>query len=412
MLSRLHVAAVLVALSACTSKADDARDQQRPAAEETPPVESEPETPTPAASKDAEPPPLALGAAPSGTRLERMQASTQYADGIFVNPQPLWNSATLTMADVARSPAHSVPLEPVPVETVDPSRFETPPDSGLRVTWLGHSTTLIEIDGIRVLTDPVWGEFAGPSKGVGPDRWYPPPLAMDSLPKVDAIVISHDHYDHLDTPTILELAKRDVTFIAPLGVGAHLEHWNVKPERIVELDWWEDTEVEGVKITCTPARHASGRGLFDQNRTLWAGYVLRGPEHGVYFSGDTGLFPDMKTIGAKLGPFDLTMIEVGAYGRGWPDWHIGPEQAVRAHEWLRGEVFLPIHWGLFDLAAHGWTEPIERVAVAAKAAGITVVSPKPGGSFEPAKPPAMEQWWPDLPWKTAEEVPIVSTKVE
>lgn len=341
-----------------------------------------------------------------------MRASAQYGDGIFVNPQPLWNSATLSMTEMAQSPPHSVPLEPIPVETIDPARFETPPETGLRVTWLGHSTTLIEIDGVRVLTDPVWGEFAGPSKGVGPDRWYPPPLSMDDLPTIDAIVISHDHYDHLDTPTILELAKLDVKFIAPLGVGAHLEHWDVKPDNIVELDWWEETKVADVTITCTPARHASGRGLFDQNRTLWAGYVVGGPEHRVYFSGDTGLFPDMKTIGTRLGPFDLTMIEVGAYGQGWPDWHIGPEQAVKAHGWLRGEVFLPIHWGLFDLAAHGWTEPIERVAVAAKSAGITVVSPKPGGSFEPANPPEMQQWWPDLPWKTAEEAPIVSTKVE
>ncbi len=355
---------------------------------------------------------LAAGAEPTGARLERMHGSPQWSGGVFANPQPLWNSASLTMAEMAEKPAHSVPPDPVPVETVDAARFATPPPSGLRVTWLGHSTTLVEIDGIRVLTDPVWGEFSGPSKGIGPDRWYPPPLPMEALPEIDVVVISHDHYDHLDTPTILMLAKRDVKFVAPLGVGAHLEHWNVPPDRIVEMDWWESTRIESVEITCTPARHASGRGLFDQNRTLWAGYVFRGPEHGVYFSGDTGLFPDMKTIGQRLGPFDLTMIEVGAYGRGWPDWHIGPEQAVRAHGWLRGEVFLPIHWGLFDLAAHGWTEPIERVAVAAKAAGVVIVSPRPGGSFEPSTPPPLERWWPDLPWKTAEDAPIVSTKID
>jgi L-ascorbate metabolism protein UlaG (beta-lactamase superfamily) len=247
---------------------------------------------------------------------------------------------------------------------------------------------------------------------VGPDRWYPPPLPLDQLPEVDAVLISHDHYDHLDTPTIEALAKRDTTFIAPLGVGAHLELWGVPPERIVELDWWEDTKLGALTVTCTPARHASGRGLFDQNRTLWAGYALRSDKHRVFFSGDTGLFPAMKTIGDKLGPFDLTMIEVGAYDKAWPDWHIGPEQAIRAHGWLRGKVLLPIHWGLFDLAAHGWTEPIERVLVAAEAANVSVVSPRPGGSFEPSAPPTQERWWPEVPWETAEQHPIVSTKVE
>lgn len=356
--------------------------------------------------------PLAFGAPPKGERLARMQASGQWADGIFVNPQPLWNSSSLTLNEMMKRPAHTVPQEPVPVEAVDASRFETPPHSGLRVTWLGHSTTLVEIDGVRVLTDPVWGDFAGPAKGVGPDRWYPPPLPLEELPKLDVVLISHDHYDHLDTPTIVDLVPRDVPFIVPLGVGAHLERWGVPPSRITELDWWDETTVGELTITCTPARHASGRGLLDQNRTLWAGYALRGAEHRVFFSGDTGLFPAMKTIGERLGPFDLTMIEVGAYGRGWPDWHIGPEQAVRAHQWLKGEVLLPIHWGLFDLAGHGWTEPIERTVVAAEAANVTIVSPKPGGSFEPSEPPKVERWWPELPWKTAEEVPITSTKVD
>jgi len=373
---------------------------------------AEPLTPPPTSKTEDDKSAFALGAAPAGARFERMQASPQWSEGVFVNPQPLWNSTTLSMGEMAQRPEHSVPLAPVPVETVDAARFATPPASGLRVTWLGHSTTLVEIDGIRVLTDPVWGDFAGPGKGVGPDRWYPPPLAMEALPKVDVVVISHDHYDHLDTPTIVALAERDTKFVAPLGVGAHLEHWGVAAEKIVELDWWEETRVDGTTITCTPARHASGRGLFDQDRTLWAGYVFHGPEHAVYFSGDTGLFPAMKTIGERLGPFDLTMIEVGAYGRGWPDWHIGPEQAVRAHGWLRGEVLLPVHWGLFDLAAHGWTEPIERVLVAAEAADVTVVSPRPGGSFEPSSPPEQQRWWPKLPWRTAEEAPIVSTKVD
>jgi L-ascorbate metabolism protein UlaG (beta-lactamase superfamily) len=159
----------------------------------------------------------------------------------------------------------------------------------------------------------------------------------------------------------------------------------------------------------TPARHASGRHLFDGNRTLWAGYAFLGPEHRVFFSGDTGMFPGMKEIGARLGPFDVTMIEVGTYAQSWADWHMGPEQAVEAHSTLRGEVFLPIHWGLFNLSTHGWTEPIERVLVAAQAAGVTALAPRPGESFEPRLPFESQRWWPDLPWRTSEEYPVVSS---
>ena len=354
---------------------------------------------------------LVFGGVPEGARAARMRRSPQWGGSTFVNPQPLWMSTSLALEEMGNRPPHSSPKEPVAVEKVDPARFEHPPATGLRVTWLGHSTTIIEIDGVRVLTDPVWGDFAGPQAEVSPSRWYPPPLPLEQLPSLHAVLISHDHYDHLDMPTIVALRERDVRFVAPLGVGAHLERWGVAPERIVELDWWESTRVGEVEIHCTPARHASGRGVFDGDRTLWAGYALHGDEHRVYFSGDTGLFPDMKTIGERLGPFDLSMIEVGAYSRGWPDWHIGPEQAVVAHGWVKGDVLLPIHWGLFDLSSHGWTEPIERVLVAADKAGVTIVSPQPGGSFEPADPPTLRRWWPQLPWRTAEEAPIVSTKL-
>lgn len=405
------IGAVAVVVALAATGCDEAAAGSK--APQPPPSSSKP-APTKPVPTDtvADPKSPAFGATPTGARWERMQASPQWGGKTFVNPQPLWTSATASLGSMMQRSAHSTPSEPMPVESVQRSRFDTPPVSGLRVTWLGHSTTLVEIDGARILTDPVWGEFAGPAKGVGPDRWYPPPLPLDQLPEVDAVLISHDHYDHLDTPTIEALAKRDTTFIAPLGVGAHLELWGVPPERIVELDWWEDTKLGALTVTCTPARHASGRGLFDQNRTLWAGYALRSDKHRVFFSGDTGLFPAMKTIGDKLGPFDLTMIEVGAYDKAWPDWHIGPEQAIRAHGWLRGKVLLPIHWGLFDLAAHGWTEPIERVLVAAEAANVSVVSPRPGGSFEPSAPPKQERWWPEVPWETAEQHPIVSTKVE
>lgn len=354
----------------------------------------------------------AFGRGATGARRERMEASPQWADGVFENPQPLWNDIGGMFTLMFGGSDFTVPEVALPVEQVSRDRFATPPTSGLRVTWLGHSTMLLEIDGRRVLTDPVWAERISPVSWAGPKRWYAPPLAFEDLPPVDAVLISHDHYDHLDYPTIARMVAHDTKFIAPLGVTEHLAYWGIPESRIVELDWWDETEVAGLRIVCTPARHASGRTPFDQNATLWASYALIGDEHRVWFSGDTGLFPALAQIGAKLGPFDLTMIEAGAYGSAWPDWHLGPEQAVRAHEMVGGRVMLPVHWGLFDLAYHGWTEPIERVLVAADRAQIEVITPRPGQSIEPATPPPRDRWWPDVPWQTAEQDPIVATKMD
>jgi L-ascorbate metabolism protein UlaG (beta-lactamase superfamily) len=295
---------------------------------------------------------------------------------------------------------------------VDPRRFETPPRTGLRVTWFGHSTLLVEVDGRRVLVDPVWGERASPFSWSGPRRFLAPLLPLKEVPHVDAVVISHDHYDHLDMPTIQAMKDWNTTFIVPLGVGAHLESWGVPGDRIVELDWWERTSLGDVEVVATPARHASGRSPFSrQNGTLWAGFALVGPAHRVYCSGDTGFFPGLHEIGARLGPFDLAMIEAGAYGRSWPDWHLGPEQAVRASRMVRADVLLPVHWALFNLAFHAWTEPAERVLVAARDAKVKVVIPLPGQSVEPGALPAPARWWPRVPWRAAEEDPILATQM-
>ncbi|HZF50609.1 MAG TPA: MBL fold metallo-hydrolase [Polyangiaceae bacterium] len=353
-----------------------------------------------------------MGKAASGARLSRMQASPQWDGDGFENPQPLWNDNWGMFTEMADVSDYATPTSPLPVDPVEPARFEEAPASGLRVTWLGHSTLIIEIDGHRFLTDPVWSDRISPVPWVGPRRWYPPPLAFDRLPRFDAVVLSHDHYDHLDHPTMVAMKDWDTVFIVPIGVGSHLAYWGVPEDRIIELDWWQQTRVKDVEVVCTPARHASGRQVFDQNDTLWAGWAFVGASRRAFFSGDTGLFPAMRDIGEKLGPFDVTMIEVGAYGKAWPDWHLGPEQAVRAHGMLRGKVMLPVHWGLFTLAYHGWTEPIERTLVAAEAAGATVVAPRPGQSIEPAAPPALERWWPNVPWRPASEYPIKATKVD
>ena len=354
----------------------------------------------------------AFGKRAQGPRLVRMEHSPQWRDGKFRNPQPLENSGWLMLKGAFTASKQTSPTTTVPTVPGDRRRFATTPKSGLRVTWMGHSALLIEIDGRRVLTDPVFSHRASPFSWMGPQRWYPPPIALEELPPLDAVLISHDHYDHLDRGTIVALEDRVPTFVVPLGLGAHLAYWGVPGEHIVELDWWERAEVNGLSIVCTPARHASGRMLIDDDAKLWAGYALLGPGHRVYFSGDTGLFPGLRDIGARLGPFDLTMIEAGQYDRAWPDWHAGPEQAVRAHQLVRGQVMLPVHWGLFTLAYHGWTEPIERVMVAAQQAGVALIVPRPGESVEPSAASVVERWWPAVPWRSAAEHPVVSTKME
>jgi len=353
-----------------------------------------------------------IGHSAEGERLARMESSPQYDEGIFVNPQPMWNGVKESIGGLFRGSSYATPSEPLPVVFGDGSRFTEPPDSGLRVTWLGHSTQFIELDGATILTDPIFGGRASPFSWVGPATWYEPPIPLDAIPVPDLVLISHDHYDHLQFETIAAMADWDTRFVTPLGVGAHLEYWGVEADRITELDWWEETQIAGLTLAATPARHASGRHAFDQNHTLWASYALIGPDHRVWFSGDTGLFPALDSIGALYGPFDLTMVEVGAYDRGWPDWHLGPEQAVDAHERVRGRVFMPIHWGMMDLSLHGWTEPIERVVVATSERDIPLAAPRPGASFEVDTLAAWERWWPELPWQTVEEHPVVATGME
>lgn len=353
----------------------------------------------------------AFGQRATGARRARMERSPHYRSGQFENPEPLDNDAWGALKGAIRASDDVSPkgvLGPFPV---DPARFDAAPPSGLRVTWLGHSTTLVEIDGKRVLTDPIFGERAGPFSWVGPRRWFPPPIALSQFPRVDVVVVSHDHYDHLDYGTIARMSGWDTTFVVPLGIGANLAYWGIDPSRIVELDWWERTKIGDLEVVAMPARHAAGRMLVDNDGKLWAGYALLGPKHRVYYSGDTGLFPAMRDIGERFGPFDLTMIEVGQYHASWPDWHIGPEQAVVAHQIVRGKVMLPVHWGTLALAYHGWTEPMERALAAGAARGATLVAPRPGESFEPSRPPPVQRWWPDVPWRTGAQDPIASTKV-
>jgi len=341
----------------------------------------------------------ALGAAPKGERLARIQRSPNYRDGAFRNTDTTNTAPNTGTWEMLRrwlgGKEQRVPPGPLPIVKIARGNFDRPPESGLRATWLGHSTVLVEIDGSRVLLDPVWARRASPSSLIGPKRFFPPPLALEDLPPIDAIMTSHDHYDHLDRGVIRALAKSSsqsaARFIVPLGVGAHLERWGISPERITELDWGESTTVGPLTLTATPARHFSGRGLSDRNHTLWASWSIKGPVHRVFHSGDTGPFSGFGEIGLQHGPFDLTLVKIGAYDDSWPDIHLSPEQAVDAHGKLRGKVMLPIHWGTFNLAFHRWDEPADRVVAAG--VGTTVVVPKPGESVEPARPSRVESWW-------------------
>ncbi|MEO0560316.1 MAG: MBL fold metallo-hydrolase, partial [Bacteroidota bacterium] len=252
----------------------------------------------------------ALGGSIEGERLERVQKSPQYRDGAFQNVLPRVDSAftmTAMWAFVTDQTPAQVPEAPLATVQRTGEDFAEPRDS-LRVTWLGHSTLLVELDSSRILIDPVWGERVSPSRFVGNRRFAPVPLALEDLPPLDAVVISHDHYDHLDLPTVRQLAARVPRWVVPLGVGAHLEHWGIPPEAITELDWWDTTPVADLELVSTPARHFSGRFVNDQSATLWSGWAILGRDQRVFYSGDTALTPEFAEIGERYGPFDLTLI--------------------------------------------------------------------------------------------------------
>ncbi|WP_285509005.1 MBL fold metallo-hydrolase [Streptomyces sp. NBRC 13847] len=346
-----------------------------------------------------------------------MRRSPQFADGQFRNPAPTGRPPKGAALEMARAQLsregrlRRAPVGPIPVHRPTAEEWGRPPASGLRLTWMGHSSVLAEIDGRRVLFDPVWGERCSPFDWAGPKRLHPVPVGLDELPPIDVVVISHDHYDHLDMPTVQGLIGTGAAFVVPLGIGADLEFWGVPAERITELDWHESTRIGGLTLTATPAQHFCGRGLRGPQHTLWSSWVVAGPDHRIFHSGDTGYFPGFAEIGAAHGPFDATMIQIGAYSDFWPrnhasdtrhpgmwpDIHMNPEQGVRSHVDLQGGtpggVLLPIHWGTFNLALHPWAEPADWTLTAARKAGVSTVHPRPGEPFEPADPPAVYPWW-------------------
>lgn len=356
------------------------------------------------------------GSPPNGAHLGRLKASPHWQDGKFRNALPRHDGPwrEILWEWLFGGSKHAEPKEPVPVVARGTEDFVHAPPSGLRITWLGHSTFLVEIGAHRVLVDPVWGERASPLSWAGPKRFYAPPLPLEDLPPIHAVVISHDHYDHLDHPTIAALASKPIRFFVPLGVGSHLEYWGVPKARITELDWWEEAALGDLTLAATPARHFSGRSILmsDADQTLWAGWVLKTKEHRVYYSGDTAMFPGFSEIGSRYGPFDAALIETGAYDPLWVDVHLGPEQALVAAEMVGAKLYIPVHWGCFNLAPHSWVEPIERLLVAAERLQVPIAIPRPGQSVEPTAPPALVRWWPDGEWVPASEKLVMSTGLD
>ena len=348
--------------------------------------------------------PSAVGARPDEIH-PVAKRSPNYRNGAFVNIDPASavnldrEQRRLLMRELVGSRDASRPGSPIPLAV--PTKVDTTP-LDFAVSWYGHSTALVEVDGYRVLTDPVWSRRCSPSRTVGPERMHDVPVPLEALPALDAVIISHDHYDHLDIDTIVGLAhSQRAPFVVPLGVGAHLRKWRIPDDRIVELDWHESHTIGELTLVCTPARHFSGR-LFTRNTTLWASWVIIGPRHRAFFGGDTGYTKSFTEIGMDHGPFDVSLLPVGAYHPAWPDIHMNPEEAVRAHldiaEAGKG-LLVPIHWATFRLAPHPWAEPIERLLVAADPAGVEVVVPRPGERVDPAAPTrlaaeqAFDPWW-------------------
>lgn len=341
--------------------------------------------------------PAQFGAQATGERAARMRRSAQYSDGHFHNrPHPPRETAPMSGALRAMFTEREGrrPDSPIPVVSSDLRAARDDADTtGLHLTWLGHATSLVEIDGRRVLIDPVWSDRCSPSPLVGPRRLHEPPVAIADLPTLDAVVISHDHYDHLDMTTIKALTEsQEAPFLVPLGIGAHLDAWGVPAHRIIELDWDESAEVAGLTLTATPAQHFSGR-LFERDRTLWASWVVAGPEHRVFYSGDTGYFDGFAEIGATHGPFDLALVQVGAYADGWPEIHMTPEEGVATALDVRARLTVPVHWGTFTLAPHPWSEPVDRLWAEAKARGIDIAVPRPGARVDAAEPGDVDPWW-------------------
>lgn len=284
-----------------------------------------------------------------------------------------------------------VPVQPLPQVTPQMAEFMAPSDD-LKIIWFGHSTFLLNFNEKTVLVDPMFSNSAAPVS-FAVKRFQPPVIGLDDLPPIDFILISHDHYDHLDMKSVQYFRDQAVTFITPLGVGSHLQGWGINAANIIERDWWDSIEFDGLEFIAAPAQHFSGRSLTDENKTLWASWIVRDAEHNVYFSGDTGYDTHFKAIGEQYGPFDVAFIESGQYNQAWKAVHLLPEEGVQAYQDLKAKRFFPIHWAMFELALHPWYEPVERLDALSAVNNVNLMTPKIGQITTVNSESGFEKWW-------------------
>jgi L-ascorbate metabolism protein UlaG (beta-lactamase superfamily) len=331
-----------------------------------------------------------------GPSEDGMSKTKNFSKGRFTNTEPTtvmkpgktWNSTYRFLFEGGKD---REPSRPQPVAAIKNLK-ENAAASDIRFAWLGHAGVFLEIDGKRVLFDPMFSERASFFSWAGPKRFQPAPIRAQDLPALDAVLISHDHYDHLDKRSVLDLVEKTSSFHVPLGVGAILTRWGVPQSKIREYAWWDERVVNGLTIAAVPARHFSGRGLFDRDKTLWCSWVVMNGNQRAYHSGDTGMTSQFREIGTKYGPFDVAFIKIAAYHENWPDIHLNPEQAIEAFASLRGKIMVPIHWGTFNLSTHSWYEPIERLVKAADRNKATIITPMMGELVDPGEY-ENRYWW-------------------
>jgi len=322
-----------------------------------------------------------FGGKTSKEKFNMFRQSKNFDRNKFINQIPTVMDTRITtmisiLRDLIKGNSNRRPKRAIPVV---PLNSAISPDDYTKATWFGHSTLFLEMEGKRLLLDPMFSQTLSPFSSIGGKRYSKIlPIELANLPPIDVLILSHDHYDHMDYQSIKKLKDKVSQFCVPFGVGSHLERWGVDPEKIRELDWWNEFKLDGLTLVCTPARHFSGRGLSDRDTTLWSSWAIIGKEAKVYFSGDSGYGPHFATIGEKYGPFDLTFMECGQYDERWSAIHMMPEETVQAHIDVKGEILIPIHWSAFTLALHDWTDPIERVTKAAQERSIAISTPKIG----------------------------------
>ncbi len=343
----------------------------------------------------------AFGGDPTTEQKEAYQQFSNYVDGHFVNELPTSvfgdPSDTLPANDFSVSElVDRDPASPIHVSTIDWNQVNSKNDS---LTWLGHSAYLLSIDNKKLLLDSMLSPVASPVSFVGINRYeYSEDIMLniiDEMPPIDAVFISHDHYDHLDYQSIVKLNSKVSHFFVPLGCSAHLIRWGIPEEMITELNWWEETEYQGLTVALTPSRHGSGRDPFNIDTTLWGGWVILGSKTRAYTSGDGGYGPHFKEIGDQYGPFDITLIEGAQYDQRWAEVHMVPEQAVQANLDVDGETMMLMHWGAFTLANHAWDEPIERALEEANEREVNIIAPMIGETvmLDSELQTSSTSWW-------------------